>query len=49
MESRPGGIAEAHAPKAPNDLLALYLDRSIALPEPIWRAWQADSSSPARQ
>jgi hypothetical protein len=49
MKTAPDFVTEAHDPQDPNPWLALYLDRSTPLPEPIKRAWLADSSSRARQ
>src|SRR5690606_8399535 len=48
-EPPPDFTPEAHAPQDPNPWLALYLDRSTPLPEPVKRAWLADTCSPARQ
>ncbi len=49
MKTVPDFTTEAHDPQDPNPWLALYLDRSTPLPEPIKRAWLVDSSSAARQ
>lgn len=49
MKETPDFLAHDHDPRDPNPWLALYLDRSTPLPEPIKRAWLSDSSSRARQ
>ena len=49
MKEQPDFLAREHDPLDPNPWLALYLDRSTPLPEPIKRAWLSDSSSRARQ
>ena len=49
MKETPDFLAREHDPRDPNPWLALYLDRSTPLPEPIKRAWLSDSSSRARQ
>jgi len=49
MKDVPDFLAREHDPRDPNPWLALYLDRSTPLPEPIKRAWLSDSSSRARQ
>lgn len=49
MKEEPDFLSREHDPRDPNPWLALYLDRSTPLPEPIKRAWLSDSSSAARQ
>ncbi len=49
MKETPDFLAHDHDPRDPNPWLALYLDSSTPLPEPIKRAWLSDSSSRARQ
>jgi hypothetical protein len=49
MKEVPDFLSRDHDPRDPNPWLALYLDRSTPLPEPIKRAWLSDSSSRARQ
>lgn len=45
----PDFLAQAYDERDPNPWRALYLDRSTPLPDPVKRAWLADSSSGSRQ
>lgn len=45
----PGFLAYPHDPDDPDPWLALYLDHSTSLSEPVKRAWLTDTSSRSRQ
>jgi len=49
MKALPDFLAQAHDPRDPSPWLALYLDQSTPLPDPVKSAWLADSSSGSRQ
>ena len=49
MKTLPDFLARAHDPRDPSPWLALYLDQSTPLPDPVKAAWLADSSSASRQ
>jgi len=49
MKAMPDFLAQAHDPRDPSPWLALYLDQSTPLPDPVKAAWLADSSSGSRQ
>ncbi|WP_076998419.1 hypothetical protein [Variovorax sp. KK3] len=49
MKPMPDFLAREHDPRDPNPWLALYLDQSTPLPDPVKEAWLADSSSASRQ
>ena len=49
MKPMPDFLAQAHDPRDPSPWLALYLDQSTPLPDPVKAAWLADSSSGSRQ
>jgi hypothetical protein len=49
MKPMPDFLAQAHDPRDPSPWLALYLDQSTPLPDPVKAAWLTDSSSGSRQ
>lgn len=49
MKAAPGFLTQAYDPRDPSPWLALYLDQSTPLPDPVKAAWLADSSSASRQ
>jgi hypothetical protein len=49
MKHLPSFILDEHNPADPNPWLALYLDSSSPLSDPIKQAWLTDSASPSRQ
>lgn len=49
MKQQPDFLARDHDPADPNPWLALYLDQSTPLPDPVKAAWLVDSSSVSRQ
>lgn len=49
MKATPDLLAQEHDPRDPSPWLALYLDQSTPLPDPVKAAWLADSSSGSRQ
>lgn len=49
MNQDPDFLTQGHDPADPNPWLALYLDRSTPLPDPVKKAWLTDSSSRSRQ
>ena len=49
MKTLPAFLLKDHDPKDPDPWLALYLDRSTPLPDPVKQAWLVDSSRWSRQ
>lgn len=49
MKPAPDFLIRAHDPRDPSPWLALYLDQSTPLPDPVKAAWLQDSSSASRQ
>ncbi|WP_269532097.1 hypothetical protein [Chitinimonas sp. BJYL2] len=49
MKRLPDFLAQQHDARDPNPWLALYLDQSTPLPDPVKQAWLTDSSSMSRQ
>jgi hypothetical protein len=49
MKPMPDFLAQVHDPRDPSPWLALYLDQSTPLPDPVKAAWLTDSSSGSRQ
>ncbi len=49
MKATPDFLTQEYDPRDPSPWLALYLDQSTPLPDPVKAAWLADSSSGSRQ
>lgn len=49
MSKKEDFLDQAYDPRDPSPWLALYLDQSTPLPDPVKRAWLKDSSSGSRQ